>query len=420
MARILIHTLGSSGDLNPFLALGLELKHRGHAVRFAISPTHAAIVENLGMDAVAIGPDFDPNSDLMRKMLRPEVVGPIDTLFRNVLIPSIGPAADAIEPLARESDIFLSHIVQLAAPVIAHRSGVKWISATPTANCYPSRCTDAPGIAWKNPPAVINTVVWTAVRGMLSRLDGLIEEQYRLHGGPPAGNGAILGSYSKLLTIGMWSPAFFPRPADWPEWFNLGGYARWDAPLVKGGHLVDRGSQCLPIPQGESPLIVFTLGSSVVNDPRGYFHLAIEAVRKTDWRAVLLGAPDDFPVPAALATRVSAIPYAPYADLFPLASAIVHQGGVGTTQAACYYGVPAIVVPRGFDQFENAAHIQRNGFGLRLSHSSLSPTLLTIRIERLLASRDIQENVTVLSNKMQAEGGAGASADLIEEIVFRS
>ena len=407
MSRILLHTLGSAGDFNPFVALGLELQRRGHSVRFAVSPANAQRIIDLGMDAVAIGPDLDPDSALMRKLLAPEVIGPIDTLFRNVLIPAIEPATDAIVPLCKDADLFVSHIVQLAAPVIAHRTGIRWISATPTTNCYPSRSGDAPGIAWRNPPVMVNRLAWAAVRGVLWQLDTLLCEQYLKLGTPPRGDSAILGTYSELMTIGLWSPAFFPRPDDWPEWFQVGGYARWDAQAAVSGPRSD-------IPQGPGPLVVFTLGSSVVNDPRGYYEMAMEAIRPTNWRAVLLGAPDDFPIPTELAGRVVASRYAQYAALFPAASAIVHQGGVGTTQAACYYGVPSIVVPRGFDQFENAAHIQRHRLGLRIMPSALTPRLLRIRLERLLTSGKISKNVTSLAGRMQDEPGVSRSADLVE------
>jgi UDP:flavonoid glycosyltransferase YjiC (YdhE family) len=254
---------------------------------------------------------------------------------------------------------------------------------------------------------MVNRLAWTAVRTVLRQLDTMLQEQYLRLGAPPRGDAAILGTYSELLTIGLWSPAFFRRPNDWPDWFQIGGYARWDAPQP----LAALGPA---LPAGDGPLIVFTLGSSVVNDPRGYYETALEAIRPTHWRAVLLGAPDDYEVPRDMASRVVAMRYACYSDLFPVASAIVHQGGVGTTQAACYYGVPAIVVPRGFDQFENAAHIQRHRLGLRIMPSSLTPTLLRIRLERLLSSDKVHRNVHRLSHRMQAEPGATASADLVE------
>jgi UDP:flavonoid glycosyltransferase YjiC (YdhE family) len=35
MARIIVSTFGSTGDLNPFIALGSMLRERGHEVVFA-------------------------------------------------------------------------------------------------------------------------------------------------------------------------------------------------------------------------------------------------------------------------------------------------------------------------------------------------------------------------------------------------
>ena len=168
---------------------------------------------------------------------------------------------------------------------------------------------------------------------------------------------------------------------------------------------------------GTAPTILFTLGSSVVNDPRGFYDAALKAIASTPWNAVLLGAPEEIPVPRSLHGRVRVLRYAPYAELFPQMAAIVHQGGVGTTQAACYYGIPSIIVPRGFDQFENAAHIQREGWGLRLLPADFSAYSLRYRLERLLRSREIQMKVAALSREMQAEPGVLRSAEMIESVL---
>ena len=92
----------------------------------------------------------------MRRLLapKPDVTAPIRTLFREVLIPAIVPATEALEPLAREADLFLSHSIQLAAPAVAARTGVPWVSAVPAITCYPSGETPPPGIAAARPAVV--------------------------------------------------------------------------------------------------------------------------------------------------------------------------------------------------------------------------------------------------------------------------
>lgn len=409
MAKILLHTLGSSGDINPFVALGLELRGRGHDVRFAVNPANAVKIGALGFEAVGIGPDMDFQSDLMRRMLAPDQLEPIRVLYREVLIPGMRPAFDALLPLVRECDVFVSHIIQLAARALAVRTGVAWVSATPATLAYPTGQMPPPGVAWKNCPAWLSRLSWTVARRLFRPLTALANAEYARLGAPPVAD-IISGVFSTRLSLGLWSPSFSPRPSDWPDWMQVGGYARWD-----GSSPADAAPVVLP--SGVGSLIVFTLGSSVVNQPLRFWETALGSLVPTNWRALLLGASSDFPVPADLRSRVKTVRFAPYADVFPRANAIVHQGGVGTTQAACFYGIPSLVIPRGFDQFENAAHIQRDGWGLRGSGADTSARLMRARLERLLGDGRIQARAATLGEKMRAEPGVAASADKVEGVL---
>jgi rhamnosyltransferase subunit B len=420
MAKILIHTLGSSGDFNPFMALALELWQRGHEIQFALSPQFTEKARAMGFAAEVAGEDPEWDSDMMRRMLVMHRTDPIQTLFKEVLIPAIVPATHSLEPLAREADLFLSHTIQLAAPAVAQRTGTPWISASAATLIYETGAYPPPSVAWKGCPAWLTRLGWQIGYHLFRELDTLAAAEYQKLGVGPRPNVISSGAYSRLLTLGLWSPSFFPRPADWPSWFQVGGYARWDGPpLASGSSPVPNFTPPL-LGAGGHPTILFTLGSSVVNHPGEFWRTALAALAQTSWNAVLLGAPADFPVPPALRERVQVIPYAPYADLFPLADAIVHQGGVGTTQAACYYGIPSIIVPRGFDQFENAAHIQREGWGLRLMPESFTAHGLRLRLERLLRSPEIKHRVQALGAQMQAEPGVVHSADLVEAVLASS
>ena len=413
MAKILIHTLGSSGDLNPFLALAIELKQRGHEIQFALSPKFAEKARALGFQATVAGEDPDWDSDLMRRMLAMHRTEPIKVLFAEGMIPAIGPAAASLEPLVRDADLFLSHTIQLAAPAVAQRTGTPWISASAATLIYETAAYPPPSVAWKGCPAFLSRLGWQIGKSLFRDLDALTAAEYAKLGVGPRPNIISSGTYSRRLTLGLWSPSFFPRPPDWPSWFQVGGYARWDgnvppASINGGAGLSQKGAA------SGTPTILFTLGSSVVNHPGEFWRTALAMLAQTDWRGVLLGAPADFPVPDALQGRVQLIPFAPYADIFPTADAVVHQGGVGTTQAACFYGLPAVVVPRGFDQFENAAHVQREGWGLRLMPEQATASGLRFRLERLLASEEIKARVQALAVQMQAEPGVKRSADLVE------
>ncbi|MDQ2801060.1 MAG: glycosyltransferase [Armatimonadota bacterium] len=440
MAKILIHTLGSSGDFNPFMALALELRRRGHVIHWAVGPQFAEKARAQGFAATVAGKDPEWDSDTMRRLLAAHLTDPIKIMFKELLIPDIVPATEALEPLVREADLFLSHTIQLAAPAVADRTGVPWISASAATLIHETTAYPPPGVAWKGCPAFLSRLGWEIGYRIFGDLDALAAAEYRKLGVAPRPNVISGGAYSRRLTLGLWSPSFFPRPADWSNWFQVGGYARWDGeepthnsdpipgpftfvpglslpsegrvPSLRGGI----GTPASPLlgAGGASPRILFTLGSSVVNHPGEFWATALHALTKTNWHGILLGAPEDLPLPRELRGRVQVIRYAPYAEIFPQADAVVHQGGVGTTQAACYYGIPSLIVPRGFDQFENAAHIQREGWGLRLMPQDFSASGLRFRLERLLASDKIKAAVTDLSRRMQAEPGVEHSADLVE------
>ena len=424
MAKVLIHTLGSTGDFNPFMALALELRRRGHAVHWAVSPKFADKARAQGFEATVAGVDPEWESDMLRRMLAAHLTDPVQILFKEVLIPAIVPATLALEPLAREADLFLSHTIQLAAPAVADRTGTPWVSASAATLIHETAAYPPPGVAWKGCPAWLSRLGWEIGYRIFGDFDALAAAEYRKLGVAPRPNVVSGGAYSRRLTLGLWSPSFFPRPADWPRWFQVGGYARWDGEVPVAAY-PQRPGETYPQPpprggrgeRGSSPApprLVFTLGSSVVNHPGAFWATALQALARTDWNAVLLGAPGDLPLPPALCGRVRVIPYAPYAELFPQVDAVVHQGGVGTTQAACYYGIPSLVVPRGFDQFENAAHIQREGWGLRLMPADFSATSLRVRLQRLLASAKIKAAVADLGQRMRAEPGVARSADLLE------
>ena len=409
MAKILIHTLGSSGDFNPFMALALELRRRGHDVHWAVNPAFADKARAQGFPASVSGPDPDWNSPLLRRMLTAHPTDPVRIMFEELLIPAIAPAVESLEPQVRDSDLFLSHTIQLAAPILAERTGVPWVSASAATLIYETAAYPPPGVAWKGCPAPLSRLGWHLGFKIFDGLDELAAAEFRRLGATPRTPIVAGGAYSRRLTLGLWSPSFFPRPPDWPRWFQVGGYARWDGPSPMPPPLTPP-----ELGAGGRLCILFTLGSSVVNHPGEFWAVALGALARTDWSAILLGAPTDLPIPEPLRARVQTVPYAPYAEVFPLADAVVHQGGVGTTQAACYYGLPSLVVPRGFDQFENAAHVQREGWGLRLLPQDFSATALRFRLGRLLGSAEIRERVAALGQAMRAEPGVTHSADLVE------
>jgi UDP:flavonoid glycosyltransferase YjiC (YdhE family) len=58
--------------------------------------------------------------------------------------------------------------------------------------------------------------------------------------------------------------------------------------------------------------------------------------------------------------------YAPFSKIFPRAAVVIHHGGIGTCAQAMAAGVPQVVMPLAFDQFDNAARLQKLGLAVVL------------------------------------------------------
>ena len=115
------------------------------------------------------------------------------------------------------ADLFLSHTIQLAAPIVAARTGIPWVSASAATLIYETHAYPPPGVAWKGCPAFLSRLGWRAGYRIFRGLDEKAAVEYRKLGAdasnPKLSPAALIPD---CLTLGLWSPAFFPRPPDWP------------------------------------------------------------------------------------------------------------------------------------------------------------------------------------------------------------
>src|SRR5512137_1089532 len=56
--RVLLSSIGSRGDVQPIVALALELKALGHAARLCVAPNFKEWIESYGLECAPIGPDL--------------------------------------------------------------------------------------------------------------------------------------------------------------------------------------------------------------------------------------------------------------------------------------------------------------------------------------------------------------------------
>ena len=137
-------------------------------------------------------------------------------------------------------------------------------------------------------------------------------------------------------------------------------------------------------------------------------------------RAVFLTGPHPQGLEEFISSNVFVWPAAPHAQLFPRASAIVHQGGVGTTAQAMRAGRPMLVVPFAHDQFDNAERVRRLGVAKVVPRSRYSARTAEAMLKILLENHSYEQAAINVSNIVGAEHGSAVAAQAIDEYARRA
>jgi UDP:flavonoid glycosyltransferase YjiC (YdhE family) len=225
---------------------------------------------------------------------------------------------------------------------------------------------------------------------------------------PARGNPFFDGQFSPGLTLALFSHVLAAPQPDWPPRTRVTGFVFYEEP----DRLPPEVAQFLDA--GPAPL-VFTLGSSVVSTAGLFYQESLEAVRRLGCRAVLLiGTDPQNRPPEPLPEGVLAVPYAPHASLFPRAQVIIHQGGIGTTAQALRARRPMLVVPRAYDQPDNALRVVKLGVARTLFPKRYVATQVVTQLRAILEEPRYAQRAVVVGSRVQAEAGDQQACDVIE------
>lgn len=388
--RMLLSTLGSRGDVEPFVWLARAAQQAGHEVRVAVPRSED--VDTAGVDAVGLGISF---ADLAES-----VSGGAGAALRSYR-ESIRPAM--VRALAEAADlavdwqpqVILAHPKVLTAPVAAARLGVPWLVAELTPTLTPTREFPAAGVAARSLGPWLNRLSYRAV-GLAGAMFGSeITRAQRKHG--------VSGPLPRPVgTLAAISPTLVPRPADWPVTTHQTG--DWHGPTGR-----DPLEPSLAEFLDETPpFLCAGFGSMTGGDAAGRARAIVTGARAVGHRVLFVtgwGGID--PSGFADADDVFVTASVPLANVLPRAAVAVHHGGAGTVHAATRAGTPSIVVPFLGDQPFWAAQLQRVGLaGPPLDNRRLDPQGVAAAIRAALGHAD---RVRQAADRMQSENGTEAA-----------
>jgi vancomycin aglycone glucosyltransferase len=383
--RALISAVGTRGDVQPALALALELRKRGHGVRLCISPNFVDWAKTLGLDAVPMGvemraprqkgggvPTLTPE-ELRR--LRESMPDLITDQFK-----TIGAAVDGCDVIVGAN----AH--QYAAPSIAERAGIGCVTAVYAPVSIPSEAE------WRSVADTWNERALERVNRNRARL----------------GLNGIADVLDYVLTDHTWlaaDPTLGPASAvPGRQIFQTGTWVLDDrTPLpTELGSFLDRGEPPVFIGFGSMPATADAA------------RVAIGAVRAAGRRIIVSRGWADLQLMDE-APDCIAIDDVSYDVLFPRVAAVVHHGGAGTTAAVARAGVPQVVTPMFADQFYWADRVVALGIGAATHHNTMTGETLTNALREVLAPA-VAERARTLAPRIGRDGAATAACRLEAEI----
>jgi UDP:flavonoid glycosyltransferase YjiC (YdhE family) len=397
--RLVLAPMGTWGDTQALLALGLGLRRRGHEVLFVIPANDRGRIESHGLPAVACGEDV---SAMFQGLTGNELVRRIGLQLEVQM--------DGLLEACRGADALVGLMLQLAGPSVAEVLDLPYLYAVLQPVLLPSRHHSMASPLSDAPPRWVNRAFYALWPLMWNWLFRKPLNRARAKAGlrpAPDVYRYLIGSGHLLL--GFDAP-LAPVPPDLKAPHSRAGF--WFLP--PHGSLPPELEAFLDA--GPAPVYI-GFGSMKSRDPVRLTRRLVRAAQRAGQRLVLgsgwagLGS-------GGLPDGCLAAGFVPHELLFPRVAAVVHHGGAGTTAAAARAGTPQVVVPHFGDQFYWGHRVYRLGLGPKpILRPLLTSRRLASRLRWAVEDAACRERCRALAQGLRATDGVQRAVDEIERVV---
>jgi sterol 3beta-glucosyltransferase len=399
--KIAIPTIGTRGDVQPFVALAQGLNKAGHIVTLASHPVMKPLVESHGISFSPIGPDINLAKEVaaIRQRANNSILGLIQTMRFG--FDMLERSHADILTLCRRADLVVVPAAVAAGKNEAELLKLPYLSATFMPWSIP----------WDDPNRpLFKRMAYGAMDGLISLITTLPFNRIRKRQGlGPVGKEGFTSPRLNLIPV---SPAVYPPNPLWEPRHHLVGYwftevsFEWSPP-----------ADLLAFLDNGAPPILVNLGATSLGDDDTLENasLFVDAIRQAGIRAIVQGW-DAGMKRLKLPETIFAVGALPHSWLLPHCTGIVHHGGFGTTGAGFRAGIPHLVIPSIADQFYWGQRVQQLGVGLPfIPRPRLKGEELSAALKELSSHTKLQEAASGLGERIRAEDGVKAAVSLIEE-----
>jgi sterol 3beta-glucosyltransferase len=420
--KISILTLGSRGDLQPFIALGLGLKNIGYDVLLISSKNEESFAKSFGLDFYPLDVDVQKlmEGEDIQKMAKSDnplkfIISHLNSskILKKKMVAVFGEIWEACQG----SEAIIYHPGMQIGYFIAKELNIPSIIASP----FPATST-------KNYPSILfysgvrlgktynllthfifDKVFWAMSKSAVkefwntqikTKIDLSVSALKRQESsGMP-----IIYGYSEHL---------FERPNEWAENIQItGSWTIYDEPSwTPPDELVSF------IKDGTPPVYIGFGSIKDVSKFNETFKILVEALKISGQRGIIALGWNKLDEAQTLPENVYLLDNAPHSWLFPQMSVVVHHGGAGTTAAGLNAGKPTVIIPHSADQPAWGKRVYELGVGAKpIPKAKLTASKLADAIKEAL-NPEIVKNAEEFGKKMRKENGVEAATQIISKFL---
>ena len=421
--RVVLPLAGTRGDVQPAVALGLELQSRGHDVVLGVPPNLVDFATRAGLTAHTFGPDVQKlySSDRGQKALA------AGSTFR--LMPMVAKQmseyADQMDSelidLCADADIIVStQMTEDRSQSIAEAAGIPML----TMHTFPSRRNRTypfPGSVShkKDLPAVVNETTWRVAENLRRVGFGKYINRLRTRLDLPKTRKGIEGVLASegVPELQIYSHALVPGLAE--EWGDARPFIGF-IPLSREareavGELAQSHTDIVEWAESGPRPIYFGFGSMPIRDTHAVTKLVEQVCAQAGQRALISAGWSDLTTnDAETADHVKVVGALAHDVVLPHCAAAIHHGGIGTTFESLRAGLPTMVCSVSFDQPFWGAQIEKLKLGAHVPFPKVDADTLTAGLRVLLDPKTVQRASEFAHRLRPSETAASRVADAIE------
>ncbi|ARV46680.1 glycosyltransferase [Bacillus inaquosorum] len=412
--KINLLTIGTRGDVQPFIALGKELSRRGHYVTICTEGSFKDLAEKNKLSFSPIGTDYThlTQSEEGKNMLKGNPLS-IVSQMKTVIYPMMEQMLEDIWAASKDADAIIYHPKVFGGYDIAEALHIPAFIAHPVPIVAPTRHFTNPVFPFSLQSGQLNKASFKINRLLTAAFFSLINKWRHETLSLPDKRSVFKDDSvlnGKLIPVlyGC-SPSIIPFDQQWKGHVSMQGFwflaeDDWNPP-----------PELLHFLEAGPPPFTVSFSSMPLQNPDHTLNMLQQAFKETGQRAILLTGSSGIKQMTD-SPHIYTAGSIPHGWIFPQSRAVIHHGGAGTTAAALKAGKPMVICPFSGDQPFWARKTRDIGVAAApLKERDMTVAAFVSRINELISNNTYSQRASEAASLIDKEDGVRHTADFIEE-----